>query len=97
MVNRSAKATFFVSGRVQGVGFRWWTKSRALELGLDGYARNLPDGRVEVLAQGEKPAVEAMEQLLRANPPARRRPGHVTAVITQWGEPRADVGRFREL
>ena len=44
----ASRATLFVAGRVQGVGFRWWTRSRALELGLSGYAKNLADGRVEV-------------------------------------------------
>ncbi|MDQ1730792.1 MAG: acylphosphatase, partial [Pseudonocardiales bacterium] len=38
----------WVSGQVQGVGFRWWTRSRALELHLVGWAKNLPDGRVEI-------------------------------------------------
>ena len=46
------RATLFVKGHVQGVGFRWWTRSRALELGLVGHARNMSDGRVEVVAQG---------------------------------------------
>src|SRR5699024_1009106 len=45
------RALIFVRGRVQGVGFRWWPRARALELGLVGHARNLPDGRVEVNAQ----------------------------------------------
>ena len=45
------RLTAFVRGRVQGVGFRWWVRARALELGLAGYAGNLPEGRVEVLAQ----------------------------------------------
>ena len=40
------RAAIFVRGRVQGVGFRWWTRARALELGLSGFARNLTDGRV---------------------------------------------------
>ena len=44
--------TMFVRGAVQGVGFRWWTRARALELGLVGHARNTADGRVEVVAQG---------------------------------------------
>lgn len=49
-MSSTARATFFVRGRVQGVGFRWWTRSRALELGLVGHARNMDDGRVEVVA-----------------------------------------------
>jgi acylphosphatase len=53
-----------ISGRVQGVYYRGTTVSRARELGISGYARNLPDGRVEVLAQGEDAAVAAFIQWL---------------------------------
>lgn len=49
----------WISGRVQGVYYRGTTVTRALELGIRGYARNLPDGRVEVLAQGDDAAVAA--------------------------------------
>lgn len=61
-------ARFFVAGTVQGVWYRASTRSRALELNLDGYARNLPDGRVEVLAIGAPAAVDALEQWLRRGP-----------------------------
>lgn len=61
-------ARFFVSGKVQGVWFRASTRARALELGLDGFARNLPDGRVEVLAVGESAAIDALEQWLWRGP-----------------------------
>ena len=54
----------FVSGRVQDVFFRATTATRARELGLDGYAINLPDGRVEVLAVGEAQAVDTLAQWL---------------------------------
>jgi acylphosphatase len=53
-----------VSGRVQGVYYRASTAGRARELGLGGYARNLPDGRVEVLAVGSRAAVESLTQWL---------------------------------
>jgi acylphosphatase len=46
------RLTAWVEGRVQGVGFRWWVRSRALELGLVGFAENLADGRVKVVAEG---------------------------------------------
>jgi acylphosphatase len=46
------RLTAWVSGRVQGVGFRWWVRARALELGLTGFAENLADGRVKVVAEG---------------------------------------------
>jgi acylphosphatase len=57
-----------VSGRVQGVGFRWSARSRAAELGLTGWVRNLPDRRVEMCFQGEKGAVDEMEDWCRAGP-----------------------------
>ena len=58
------RVTVFVRGHVQGVGFRWWTRARALELGLVGYARNLDDGRVEVLAQGPTEAIDRLVTVL---------------------------------
>jgi acylphosphatase len=59
----------YVSGRVQGVFFRASTRSRARELGVTGHARNLPDGRVEVLACGSAAAVEALCAWLWEGPP----------------------------
>jgi acylphosphatase len=62
-------ARFLVSGRVQGVWFRGSTQRRARELGLDGFARNLADGRVEVVASGDAAAVEELAAWLRQGPP----------------------------
>jgi acylphosphatase len=76
----ATRVTAFVRGRVQGVGFRWWTRSRALELGLRGWARNLPDGRVEVLAQGEAAAVDRLLVLIEEDPSTTSRPGRVEGV-----------------
>ena len=60
---------FLVSGVVQGVGFRWYVARHARTLGLAGFARNLPDGRVEVVASGADGAgLDRLEQLLRAGP-----------------------------
>jgi acylphosphatase len=59
---------YFVSGSVQGVGFRWFVARHARSLGLAGYARNLPDGRVEVVVSGPDEALPALEELLRAGP-----------------------------
>ena len=60
---------FLVSGQVQGVGFRWFVARHARTLGLGGYARNLPDGRVEVVASGSgAEAIARLEELLRAGP-----------------------------
>lgn len=59
-----------VSGRVQGVWYRASTQERASALGVTGYAKNLPDGRVEVLACGDREAVEALREWLWQGPPA---------------------------
>ncbi|MEF8834023.1 MAG: acylphosphatase [Halofilum sp. (in: g-proteobacteria)] len=61
-----------VSGHVQGVFFRASASERAQELGVSGWARNLPDGRVEVLAAGEDDAVDAFRGWLDQGPPAAR-------------------------
>ena len=60
---------FLVGGKVQGVFFRASTREQALKLGLRGYAKNLADGRVEVLAEGEAPAIDALERWLHVGPP----------------------------
>jgi acylphosphatase len=62
-------ARFLVRGKVQGVFFRASTRDRALQLGLRGYARNLSDGRVEVLAEGDARALDALERWLHVGPP----------------------------
>ena len=88
-----ARLTVWVRGRVQGVGFRWWATARALELGLDGWAANLDDGRVEVVAEGPR---EKLEQLL-AVLGSGRTPGRVSGVAHRWsdqlGVPRGFVER----
>lgn len=65
-MQQSIKA--WVYGKVQGVGFRMFCKRRAKELSLDGYALNLPDGRVEVLASGDSDAIEKMIESLNQGP-----------------------------
>ncbi|HVR81300.1 MAG TPA: acylphosphatase [Luteimonas sp.] len=65
-------ARFLVSGKVQGVFFRAATREQAQRLGLHGYARNLADGRVEVLAAGADDAIEVFAQWLRHGPPHAR-------------------------
>jgi len=61
-----------VSGKVQGVFFRASTRQKAVELGCAGYAKNLADGRVEVLAMGEPSAIAQLIDWLRIGPPAAR-------------------------
>jgi acylphosphatase len=65
-------ARFVVSGLVQGVFFRASTRAQAQQLGLSGYAKNLPDGSVEVLASGSATALDALETWLNVGPPAAR-------------------------
>lgn len=62
----------WISGRVQGVAFRACTRAQAEALGLRGYARNLPDGSVEVLACGDEQALDALLRWLQHGPPAAR-------------------------
>jgi acylphosphatase len=75
-----ARLIAIVRGHVQGVGFRWWTRHRAAELGLAGYARNLPDGTVEVVAEGPRAACERLLDLLRS----AQTPGRVERVAERW-------------
>jgi acylphosphatase len=86
------RLTAWVRGHVQGVGFRWWVRARALELGLVGSASNLVDGRVEVIAEGPRARCERLLELLRS--PGT--PGRVTAVIERWGRARGGTDSFVE-
>ncbi len=72
-----------VSGRVQGVGYRAFARRKAEELGLSGYAENLPDGRVEVVAEGEEEDLKVFLEFLKRGP----RLAEVRAVEAEWGEP----------
>jgi len=62
------RLTALVRGRVQGVGFRAFVRRQALDLRLDGYVENLPDGRVEVVAEGERSELEHLLVKLRTGP-----------------------------
>jgi acylphosphatase len=61
-----------ITGRVQGVFFRAWTRDQASELGVTGWVRNCPDGRVDMHIEGEEAAVEQLIGRLRRGPPAAR-------------------------
>jgi acylphosphatase len=74
------------------VGFRWWTRSRALELGLSGYASNQPDGRVLVVAQGPRTACERLLALLNGG----ATPGSVQTVVADFDSPGELESGFRE-
>lgn len=80
MADADVRLSAYVHGTVQGVGFRWWTRSRALELGLTGYASNRPDGRVHVVARGPRSACERLLDHLKSG----QTPGTVDAVVADW-------------
>lgn len=90
----TTRLTVFVHGHVQGVGFRWWTTKQAKELGLHGRATNKADGRVEVVAEGDKASCEQLLHRL-GDPSNASRPGRVDAVVELWGEPKGIEG-FRQ-
>ncbi|TWE23267.1 acylphosphatase [Prauserella muralis] len=86
------RLTAWVHGMVQGVGFRWWTRSRALELGLVGSAANLADGRVEVIAEGPRDNCERLLEALRSG----ESPGRVDHVAERWSPARGGLTGFVE-
>jgi len=73
---------FTISGRVQGVGFRWFAKDVAAREGVAGWVRNEPDGRVEALVEGEAEAVTRVERALRTGPHGAR-----VATFNSYDEP----------
>jgi acylphosphatase len=84
------RAHIFVSGMVQGVFFRYETRIRAIRNNVVGWVRNLPDGRVEAVFEGEKKAVDAMIEFCRRGPPG----AVVKNVEVIWEKP---TGEFRDF
>ncbi len=80
----------FVSGRVQGVFFRWETEKFASKLGLKGWAKNLRDGRVEVIAEGEEDKLKELIKYLHKGPTYAR----VTKVEVNWEKFRNEFDKF---
>jgi acylphosphatase len=90
-MSNNVRLTAWVRGRVQGVGFRWWTRATALEIGgLTGYAGNLADGRVQVVAEGERDRCERLLAWLRQGDT----PGRVDGVTDIWDGPRGGYDGF---
>jgi acylphosphatase len=85
-----ARVHVLVSGLVQGVAFRASTVEEARALGVRGWVRNLPDGRVEVEAEGERAALDALVQFCRRGPPA----ADVERAEVEWSAFRGDLGPF---
>lgn len=92
MPRSSERLTVRVSGRVQGVGFRYWVRRRAESLRLAGTATNLPDGSVEVVAEGPRDAGERLLAMLRSGQP----PGFVGHVDASWSAATGEYSGFRE-
>jgi acylphosphatase len=86
------RLTAWVEGRVQGVGFRWWVRVQALELGLAGSAENLDDGRVRVIAQGTQ---DRCQQLL-ARLQSGASPGRVSRISHRWSPSADEISGFIE-
>jgi acylphosphatase len=89
-MNDPAAVSAIVHGRVQGVYYRAFVRRRAAALGLTGYARNLPDGTVEVRAEGESEQLQQLIGYLESGPSAAR----VTKVVTEWSEYTGDYTGF---
>lgn len=92
MTGSDVRLSAWVHGHVQGVGFRWWTRSRALELGLTGYAANRPGGRVHVVAQGPRANCQRLLELLQGG----TTPGRVDTVVADWTDAGDPIDGFAE-
>ncbi|MDH5541845.1 MAG: acylphosphatase [Nitrospinota bacterium] len=82
-MGEKARVHLIVHGIVQGVFFRSTTAETGLSLGLTGWAKNLPDGTVEIVAEGEKSKLEKLVAWCKKGPPSAR----VTSVDARWEEP----------
>jgi acylphosphatase len=80
-----------VSGRVQGVGFRYFVLQAAQALGVNGFVRNLPDGRVEAVFEGAEPLVQELVDWCHQGPPA----AEVEQMAVRWETPQDEPGDFR--
>lgn len=76
----SSRLIAHVHGHVRGVGFRWWTRALLADLGLTGSATNLPDGSVQVVAEGGRHALQQLADALRSE----GTPGRVSDVTVTW-------------
>jgi acylphosphatase len=84
------RAHLIIEGQVQGVLFRHHTQRKALQLGLTGWVKNLPDGSVEAVFEGDKTRVERMVQWCHRGPSE----AHVTHVSVTWQDPQETFDRF---
>jgi acylphosphatase len=89
-MEEKARARLLVSGRVQGVAFRWETQRAANRCGVTGWVRNLPDGRVEAVVEGSRRQVNALADWCRKGPPVAR----VDSLDIQWEDYRGEFQAF---
>ncbi len=87
----SHRAHILYTGRVQGVGFRHTAEGIALEIGLKGWVKNLPDGRVEIVCEGMKPQID--ELLLKISESVVGR--HIRSCDVSWEKPTQEFTDFR--
>ncbi len=88
-----ARAHVYVSGKVQGVFFRAETADLARRLGIVGWVRNLPDGRIEALLEGEKEHVEKVVEFCRRGPSG----AYVQELDVKWGDSKGEFRDFRVI
>lgn len=86
----AGRAHLWITGFVQGVSFRYYTHQQAVQLGLVGWVRNLMDGRVEVIIEGEEASVRQMIEWCHAGPST----GHVKNVEVKWETPDGSFNNF---
>ncbi|MDI6602534.1 MAG: acylphosphatase [Patescibacteria group bacterium] len=89
-MSQKARVHIFVSGLVQGVFFRSETRARAEELGLFGWVRNLENGKVEILAEGEKEKLEKLVEWTKKGPASAR----VNGLDVEWQEYKGEFSQF---
>ena len=88
---KASRVHMTISGRVQGVFYRATAEDAAHRLGLVGWVRNLPDGRVEAVAEGERDKLDAFIAECRQGPPYAR----VDDIELAWSEPTGEFDSFR--
>ena len=79
-----------IHGNVQGVSFRQFARNKALELSVTGYVKNMPDGSVDIIGQGEEEKVKAFVEAISAGPEE----AEVESLELVWGKPSSDFATF---
>lgn len=90
-VAEGCRAHVYYSGRVQGVGFRYTTERIALDAGVRGWVKNLPDGRVELVCEGKRPDVEGVLEAIRRSPLGPK----IAKTACTWEAATGEFGDFR--